>query len=138
MTIVKGRPKCQKLCCTKPLRIKQMYNKEGKSSDQIAKELGVSDTHITQQLRKMRVAMRTRWFYNSTPNRQGRGKRTNPLWELDDETLFHVPAEMLAERFGIQKHSVFRIRWRRKKGDISTTIAKSEEVKSDETKEGDC
>jgi hypothetical protein len=106
-----------------------MYNKEGKSSGQIAGELGVSDTHITQQLRKMRVVMRTRWFYNATPNRQGRGKRTNPLWELSDDELFHVPAEMLAERMGVQKHSVFRIRWRRKKGDITTKISKPTDEK---------
>lgn len=126
---VKGRPKCQKICCTQPQQIEEMYS-TGKSSDEIGKELGVSDTHIVQQLRKMSVVMKTRWFYNSTPNRKGRGKRTNPLWELSDEDLFHTPADILVERMGVRKHSVFRIRWRRKKGELTTTISKTTTTKA--------
>lgn len=125
-----GRPPCQKVCCTQPETIRVMYE-GGKSSDQIAKEVGVSDTHIVQQLRKMEVKMRTRWFYNSTPNRGGGKKRTNPLWELSDEDLFHTPADMLAERMGVRKHSVFRIRWKRRKGELTTTISKSADAEKD-------
>ena len=127
----KGRPPCEHLCCKNPETIRVMYEEGGLSSDQIAKELNVSDTHIVQQLRKMGVKMRNRWFYNQTPNRGGRGKRTNPLWNLTDEELFHIPAEMLAERMGVQKHSVFRIRWRRRKGELTTTITKPADESSD-------
>lgn len=126
----KGRPKCHKLCCTQPQQIKVMYA-AGKSSDDIAKELGVSDTHVVQQLRKLDVTMRTRWFYDKTPNRGGRGKKSNPLWELSDEELFDIPADMLAERMGVMKHSVFRIRWKRRKGELSTTITKTTDEKVD-------
>ena len=93
-----------------------MYE-SGMRAEDIAKEIGVSDTHICSQLRAMGVEMKNRWFYTSEPNMGGRGKKRNPLWWLSDEELFDLPAEALAERMGVQKQSVFRIRWRRKKGD---------------------
>jgi len=112
----KGRPPCSKECCVHPAKIREMYE-AGMRTEDIGRQIGVSDTHICQQLKVLKVRMRNRWFYKSEPNRGGKGRKSNPLWELSDEELFDIPAEALAERMGVQKQSVFRIRWRRRKGD---------------------
>ncbi len=119
-----GRPRCKKICCreSEGETIVRMYCEEGKSSDEIAAEVGVSDDHIIKRLHFLDVKCRGRGSYRR--KRNGVGRR-GVLWELEDKELFFTSVKELCKKYLISEQGVQYVRRRRRK-DVEERAKKSD------------
>lgn len=105
-----GRPKCSKLCCTEPEELIRMYL-SGMTQQELADKIGCSHSHIARRLKAYGVKGKSRRDY--PPSRQGRGKRTNPLWGVSLKYLVVTPTHVIMERYGVSMQAVSKMRKRR-------------------------
>ncbi len=106
-----GRPRCSKRCCEDSEYIVRRYEEEGLTSDEIAKECGVSDEHIIHRLHKLGADVRGRGRYKRGKNGD---RRRSILWKIDEKELFSSSIKALALKYHFSESSVNYVRKLRK------------------------
>jgi hypothetical protein len=89
-----------------------LYEEVGMTSDEIARDCGVSDEHIIKRLHRLGAKIRPRGSYKL---KKDGSKRKGVLWYVEDKELFGSGIKELAFKYHMSNATVSYVRSMRKK-----------------------